>query len=610
MDLEYFEFADEWEWQDLNFLNAVPPLVPYPSYCVSRRCGWCRFMIKPGEIITTRSSGGTESTSFVFGDAFNDNKSSATFDRCKSNHASCASIGYHVECSTIASCFGLDKNDFLDVARYSYDPSVQEDERRRDWIVNRLHQLMSREFGILPTEILFMVNQYLVLHYAIASLSHVSRPGRCTIGPLGDVWAKHFNLDGVEYTASLSNSPQLGSRLLWKALDEKEGNVLYISEDHLGIRQIVNDPSEISTEEQYESRWWRTLLITNTTLSFSDDGLKLRSFAAAPLNPTICWQYPMAPTVLKGMTYHATRKSSSSCGMTVEARMIALDFNKPEITGYSTCWYEDNLVDIHVHRSRGSLDFYRELDENTRKLWPAVESKQAGKLTPYWVYHPLDTGEYVEKVWLRTRNETKAKSSSSGDVGRTETAVTMVTSHPRTLIMGKGNSHGEWKCIARALSGSAMKVFFSPSLEGISLFACPTVAGSDQDPLPPELTAETEAEKDTSDYFEASLENVREIVLCQEHYGISGMLFRYNNNKQACVGKFRLDYTQPPLPVAGSACLFIGACTSRDKKSVVKRVSLFDPEDEEGLEWTKIPWKGILEWRFTHEFSHVSSRDS
>lgn len=52
MDLEQFEFAEEWEWQDLNYINAIPPLIPYPSYCVSRRCGWCRFMIQPGEVIT------------------------------------------------------------------------------------------------------------------------------------------------------------------------------------------------------------------------------------------------------------------------------------------------------------------------------------------------------------------------------------------------------------------------------------------------------------------------------------------------------------------------------------------------------------------------------
>ncbi|KAF5674883.1 hypothetical protein FHETE_2634 [Fusarium heterosporum] len=426
MDLEYFEFADEWEWQDLNFLNALPPLVPYPSYCVSRRCGWCRFMIEPGEIITARSSGGTESTSFAFGDAFNDDKLSATFDRCKSNHDSCASIGYHVECSTIASSFGLDKNDFLNVARYSYDPSIQEDERRRDWIVNRLHQLMRREFGVLPTEILFMVNQYLVLHYAIASLSHVSRPGRCTLEPMGDVWAKHFNLDGIEYIVSLSNSPQLGSRLLWKALNEKEDNALYISEDHLGIRQIVNDPSEISTEEQYEARWWR-------------QGLKLRSFAAVPLNPTICWQYPMTPAVLESMTYYGTRKSSSSYGMTIEARMIALDLNKPGITGYSTCWYEDRLVDIRVHDAKESLDFYHELDENTQKMRPVVESKQGGKLTPYWIYHPLNIGECVEQVWLRTRNEAKDKSSSSGDVNHTETAVAVRPNALRYMLGSKAD---------------------------------------------------------------------------------------------------------------------------------------------------------------------------
>lgn len=287
MDLEWMEFAEGWEWHALNYVNPLPPMIPYPSYCVSRRCGWCRFTIKPGDLITASqfhipptprnntnslkgASGGTETVAFESCDSFNDNKFRATFRRCTSDHESCATIGYHVECSEIASSFGLDKRAFVQVARYSYEPSVQEDERRREWILNRLHRIMSQKFADLPPEILLMVNKHLVLHYAISSLSRVSESSQCTIEPLKDVWATHLDLDGIEYVASLSNTPLPGSRLLWREFQGQEENHLFISEDHLGIRQIVNDPGAV-TSAQGSSGWWRTLPITSKVLSFSDD---------------------------------------------------------------------------------------------------------------------------------------------------------------------------------------------------------------------------------------------------------------------------------------------------------------------------------------------------
>ncbi|PNP82110.1 hypothetical protein FNYG_04563 [Fusarium nygamai] len=415
MDLEWMEFAEGWEWHALNYVNPLPPMMPYPSYCVSRRCGWCRFTIKPGDLITARASGGTETVAFESCDSFNDEKLHATFRRCTSDHESCATIGYHVECSEIASSFGLDKRAFVQVARYSYEPSVQEDERRREWILNHLHQIMSEKFTNLPPEILLMVSKHLVLHYAIASLSHVSRSRQCTIEPYKDVWATHLDLDGIEYIASLSNTPKLGSRLLWREFRSQEENFLFISEDHLGIRQIVNDPGAV-TSEQGNLGWWRTLPITSKVLSFSDDGLKLRSFAAAPLNPTICWPYPMAPDALKNMAYHVTKDSSSSLGMTIEARMVALEFNEPEITGYSACWYKDQLVDIHTHNAEEPLAFYRQLDEMAKKkLAKEKPDDSTASSSPRWTYHPLNPGERVEQVWLRTKKETDEKDTSEDE---------------------------------------------------------------------------------------------------------------------------------------------------------------------------------------------------
>jgi hypothetical protein len=129
---------------------------------------------------------------------------------------------------------------------------------------------MSKEFAKLPTEILLMISKHLVLYYAISSLSGFRRPNRCTIEPLKDVWATHFSLNGIDYIASLSNAPQPGSRQLWKASDSREDHYLYIAEDHLGIRQIVNDPQVISAEERHNG-WWRTLPIVSPILTSSGD---------------------------------------------------------------------------------------------------------------------------------------------------------------------------------------------------------------------------------------------------------------------------------------------------------------------------------------------------
>ncbi|KAI6763605.1 hypothetical protein FGRA07_09074 [Fusarium graminearum] len=600
MDLEWEESIQDWEWHALNYASPVPPLIPFPSYCVSRRCGWCRFVIKPDELVTARSPGGTESSVFVIGESCDDTKLFATFKRCESDHDACATTGYHVECSAIASNLGLQKNDFLDVARYSYEPSSKEDERRLECILNHLHQAMSKKFAKLPTEILFIINKHLVLYYAIASLSGLRQPGRWTIEPFKDVWATHFSLNSIDYIASLSNEPKPGSRLLWKAPESREDQHIYISEDHLGITQIVNDPLAASVEERH-SGWWRTLPIASPLLTFSGDGLKLRSVAAAPINPTISWPYPMTPRSLKSMAYHATKTSSSSFSMTVEARMVALNFNEPGIIAYSACWYEDRLVDIHAHESGESLDFYRELEENVKNRWPNKELNNESLAAIQWVYHPLNRGEQIEQVWLHTKNDSEEGNDAHERRRKTESspdniAIALLTSHSRTLVMGRPRAmHSEWKCIAQAFPGSPMRVFFNPSVDSVSLFAAPTVGGSGSDSLPDQLSTWLDAERKPNN-SDASLDKVKEFVVCKEKLEISGLLLRYNGGKQASVGRFRLDHTEASLPVDGLPWLYTGHRLSDEGELILEVITLSIPGHDESLEWNKMPLEGILTW--------------
>jgi hypothetical protein len=106
------------------------------------------------------------------------------------------------------------------------------------------------------------------------------------------------------------------------------------------------------------------------------------------------------------MAYHVAKKPSSSFGMTIEARMVGLNFNEPGITAYSMCWYEDRLIDIHAHESGESLGFYHEIDQDIKTRWPSAKADNISSAsTPQWIHHPLNRGEKIEQVWLRTKNE-------------------------------------------------------------------------------------------------------------------------------------------------------------------------------------------------------------
>lgn len=102
--------------------------------------------------------------------------------------------------------------------------------------------------------------------------------------------------------------------------------------------------------------------------------------------------------------------------MTIEAQMVALEFNEPEITGYSACWYKDQLVDLHTHKAEESLAFYRELDEMAKKKSAKEKSDDSTtSSSPHWTYHPLNLGERVEQVWLRSRKEASEKDTTEDE---------------------------------------------------------------------------------------------------------------------------------------------------------------------------------------------------
>lgn len=141
-----------------------------------------------------------------------------------------------------------------------------------------------------------------------------------------------------------------------------------------------------------------------------------------------------------------------------------------------------------------------------------------------------------------------------------------------------------------------MLVYFSPRLGGISLFASLTVKGSDKETLPAGLAHESET--DLAETPEVSLDAVREVQICREQSekgtsSISGLLFRYKDGSQACVGKFRLDQAKEIVSVADSTCLYLGTRYLDQGDQVLGEFCLSKPEyEDEPLEWKSPLWKG------------------
>jgi hypothetical protein len=94
-----------------------------------------------------------------------------------------------------------------------------------------------------------------------------------------------------------------------------------------------------------------------------------------------------------------------------------------------------------------------------------------------------------------------------------------------------------------------------------------------------------------------------EITICrrefQDHSPVIGLLIRYSNGNQACVGQFRLDCIGPALQVDGSQKLYLGFARTSFKGPFLAEVALFPPSCRAPYEWLDVPWEGRLEWWFS-----------
>lgn len=115
-------------------------------------------------------------------------------------------------------------------------------------------------------------------------------------------------------------------------------------------------------------------------------------------------------------------------------------------------------------------------------------------------------------------------------------------------------------------------------------------------------------------YTSCRMEDVAEITCCvgkvAPETGIIGMLICYANGGRACLGQYRVDWTQDPIRVDPAGALRVGmGKTTKGFPFVASVGTTRGPESGRSLRWLDIPWRGRLEWWFSQRQCRLNHSD-
>ncbi|KAL1864061.1 hypothetical protein VTK73DRAFT_6190 [Phialemonium thermophilum] len=579
-------------------------------HCVSRRCQLCRFMILPGEavIADVNSQLSSEFCNTVI--SHYDQNLSSIFQLCSHlcSHYDGLVPGYHASCLAYASC--VPSRDSLRAIAYSYEPGPFEARKRRCRIRVLLAGKIKKVCG-LPGELCSLTADQLVRASAISTAQELWQ-SRSSSGGEFDIsrglWADYVNIDGVRYVANLFDKPSgtSSSTVLLRAEKAPSVQVLYVLEDHLGVRQLLfttlrGRVRRLGTGVSRQGQWWRTVAFPPPArkLKAESDGLKIRSVMSVlgpdPRNMT--WTTPMAPSELEQV--YLQPYSPDSALPLQSYQMAALECNGPDVTGYSACW-AGNLLLLHAHHHDEDLACYRDLGDNHGNAM--------------WIHMPLEPGELLSEVWVRRGFQ------------YAQMAMTLVTTKGKRMTVGAHTSAllrlrnkgvvPEWRWLC-SLPRRPCRIFFNVSDRGVHwLGVLRSALGGQTHPPRPLSFHPFSSPRWTSSltyfYSVAELSDVVEITPCQVRLAtyspVIGLLLRYADGSRACVGQFRLDAAGMSLRVDPSHDLRLGFAVADAIPVHAAAVEVCDPlrrRQGERLRWESFPWRGRMEWWFMNGHSEV-----
>ena len=188
---------------------------------------------------------------------------------------------------------------------------------------------------------------------------------------------------------------------------------------------------------------------------------------------------------------------------------------------------------------------------------------------------------------------------------------------PRLRHMN-GGTIPKWTYIC-SLPKDPTDIYFNLSPNGIHQLAVKQpVFYKELEPLEMPAPSPHPYRRSMVDYFysAASLQQVVEITPCWRCLGkyaaVVGLLLRYADGRQTCVGEFRMDCIGETLPVGHAQGFYLGFVRAERIPPHIAKLELSHPQEEVGamkVHWLSLSWTGKLEWWFCFGHSKVYYKD-
>lgn len=175
-------------------------------------------------------------------------------------------------------CFSLSQaqpqRGFIRALESSFEPTLSEKKSRHRWLQSHLVSALS-SWSHLPLELCNQISVYLVGEYSLILAENLWRkhPSTSTrFGVTSTLYVTYTYLEGNVYIATLTNAPQTTDRhILYDPSTHPPANLIYIQEDHLGIRKVVFASLKDAPPNAQRSPglWWHTLVIPEQDCIFT-----------------------------------------------------------------------------------------------------------------------------------------------------------------------------------------------------------------------------------------------------------------------------------------------------------------------------------------------------
>ncbi|KAK1451023.1 hypothetical protein CCUS01_11199 [Colletotrichum cuscutae] len=572
------------------------------SVCVPQSCGLCRYQIVLDEtIVAVWRDGAERSQPFSYSVVgFPDSSRGIEYVQCRGKcHHDEKRIGCHLDCyssisiETFSQIYEVTAPDF----ESSHTANCQRSRWLRSWLVSIIRRATHSR---LPLEVCSDVavraldqqtSRRMAVWYAERKCGEFAR-NVSQVALSKKIYVRYAYFEGTRYIARLTNAATNNRDILvFDPLSQTPAARLYVSSDHLGIRQLlfVNSSSKPAIIQEPDV-WWKTICLGSLGrfIRTRGDGSKMRVLAGESLQlPQVAWGLPQA--VYKHL------RLEPLCNAELTYRMSVVPCNHPPTTAYSLCWNQ-SILTLYAHTTGENFDFYHELrtmDESA-----------------LWFYMPLCVDGVVTEIW-----------KCDGSL-RSAIALLLVTNQERSSYLGvqpqQGWSRSKWTLLDRPTKNPSSIYLMKTALGSLLGFESP----KPRLPKPDDHNPSPRVEWPTSSYpkfrrheyfawTSAKLGDVVDIIPCRRNRQgseiISGLLLRYIDGQQACVGQIRLDQLQNPICVDRDCKMWFKFSLTSDGPIVSGiEQSQEAPSLSKGENWFRVDWCGDLEWWYSKRQCQLS----